>query len=287
MSSFNTSQFNSQAVGSDPPYAIDFAERLLGCLPNNYVDTALNQDFLTRLFTPSAEKLTILNETFDRLYTYVNPFTAPLDWVQWITTEWLSWTLIPAGYPEARQRTLLAHLTADLDGSGRGYHYQRRYTPQGIRNLLLEFGIHGIVTDQPLYAGDFVGNGFLGSIYPAQIGANSPLNVSVLVEYYDPEVIAQHIYLGGFLGTRAPYVQDPGQDLGAFNTGEAGQQQVGGDPPPVSIAPGSIYVYQPPQLVTNDFVMRLLDWERAAGVKFTVQFQTASYRSSIETIVLS
>ena len=257
MGTFGQPQFNQPQPAGPGPYPVDFLDQLIRCLPANYVDRGPggNLDFLQRLLTPNAEDLTQWHSVFDRLYTYLDPFACPLDWLQWITTEWFGWTLIPDNYPEARQRKLLAHLAADMDGSGIGFHYQNRGTVTGVRNLLLEFGVHAIVTDQPPYAGAYLGSDFPGSVYPAMQGSDWPLGVRVVVQYYEPAEQDVNLFSGGYLGA-----------LGA--------------------SPGNVYLKQPAALVNDEFVVKLVEWERAAGVKAVIEWRTSAYQSADRTTVL-
>jgi hypothetical protein len=280
MSALNTDQFNViEPAGPLVAQPVDFLNRLMECLPPNYRPPE-NQDFLRRLFLPNAENLARMHTVFDHLFEYLDPFAAPIDWVKWITTEWMGWTLIPDGYPEARQRKLLAHLLADLDNSGIGYHYQHRYSIAGIRNLLLEFGVHAIVTDAPMYCGGYLGWDNSGSIFPAMVGASpNPLSVRVIVQYYDPSENDQNTYVGGYPGSGPTSTWDSGAALGELNTQGVGVEGVGLDVAVTPVVPGNIFLYQAGQLVTDDFVVRLCEWERAAGTQFLVEWRTARFKS--------
>lgn len=237
-----------QGAGSGQ-FAPDFLNELVSCLPPAYRPPE-HLDFLKRFLTPNAEDLTRWNQVFDNLYTYLDPFICPEDWLDWIIAEWFGWTLIPDGYPISRKRRLLAHLAADLDGSGIGFHYQNRSTITGLRNLLLEFGVHAIVTDAPMYVGGYVGADFPGSLFPAMVAADpSPLGIRVIVQYYDAAHSDLNTYAAGYLGTRDE-------------------------------SSGNVYLQRTAPLVTDDFVVKLVEWERAAGVKAVIEWRTFSYRSA-------
>jgi hypothetical protein len=167
-----------------------FLSTLVESLPPNYRPEEY-RDFLERFLLPSAEDLSRVNETFDRLDTFVYPESAPEDWIDWWLTEVMGWSLIPDGYPLARKRRLLADL---LGVPGFPYkHYKKRYTTVGIKELLREFGVVANVYDRPIYAGGYL----------SDYGVTSPLNVWVRVLYYEPWESPQNNYVGSYMGAYA------------------------------------------------------------------------------------
>jgi hypothetical protein len=186
MSATPQNLFNSFLFGELPPEAevaatldLDFfIQRFVGSFPVNYSQNANPRysnptsatgtylDFWQRFFTPHATDLFNKYTVYQALYTYFYPSSTPLSWLQWLIVEWWGWRLIPAGYPIARQRQLLADLWL---------HYQRRNTVLGIYGLLAEFGVHAIVTDDYLY--------YHG--YYDQPGTGGPLVCFVEVLYMD------------------------------------------------------------------------------------------------------
>jgi phage tail-like protein len=223
-----------------------FLKRLVESMPPAYRPRE-TRDFLERFLLPSAEDLNRVNGVIDVLDTYVLPESAPEDeWLDWILTEWLGWSLVPDGYPVARKRRLLANLAA---------HYKRRYTVgrnttksyvtddtgtaiekqladfesgEGLRLLLREFGIVASVYDRPLYWGSYYG----------EWGVSGPLNVVVRVHYYEPWESPQDNYYGNYYG--------------------------------------STYFYRTTPLITNEFVAALCEWSRPATVQMLIHYVTQS-----------
>jgi phage tail-like protein len=228
-----------------------FLKRLIESMPPPYRPPE-TRDFLERFFAPSAEDLARVNQTIDLLDTYVLPESAPEEWLNWMLTEWMGWTLIPDGYPVLRKRRLLANLHA---------HYKRRYTVgrnttktyvsdvnstaiekqladpeagEGIRLLLREFGIVASVIDRPLYWGSYYG----------EWGVSDPLNVVVRVHYYEPWESPQYTYFGNYYGAS--------------------------------------YFYRTTPLITNAFVAALCEWSRPAGVQMLIHYVTQSAELRVE-----
>ncbi|MBI3654084.1 MAG: hypothetical protein HY231_23890 [Acidobacteria bacterium] len=197
-----------------------FLKRLVESLPAPYRPPE-TRDFLERFLQPSAEDLARVNQTIDLLDAYVLPESAPEEWVSWMLTEWMGWTLVPDGYPLSRKRRLLRNLYL---------HYERRYTVRGVRELLREFGIVAQVYDRPIYTGGYYGT----------YGSRAPLRVRVRVLYYEPFSSPRRVYTGGYIGGRGTYA------------------------------------YTTPQIITDQFVMDLIHWSRAAGVEYLVEFVTNS-----------
>jgi phage tail-like protein len=166
-----------------------FLSRLVESLPAPY-RPAEYRDFIERLLRPSAEDLARVNETLDRLDTYVYPESAPEPWLDWMLAEWWGWSLIPDGYPVERKRRLLSNLHL---------HYKRRYSTLGIKELLAEFGAIAEVYDRPLYSGSYLGS----------YGITSPLNVWVRVLYYEPWESPQDNYIGNYIGHTYAYRTTP------------------------------------------------------------------------------
>ncbi len=172
-----------------------FLERLVESLPPAYRPPE-TEDFLRRFLLPSAEDLAYVNRVFDLLDTYVYPESAPEEWVRWMLTEWMGWTLIPDGYP-----------VGTTDGSGaltRGLrrllknlhlHYKRRYTCVGIRELLREFGVHADVIDRRLFV-----RGFLG-----KRGVSKPLTTWIRVKYVEPFETPRRTHVRGWVGHTSVY----------------------------------------------------------------------------------
>ena len=231
-------------------------------MPSNYVDwsDSGNLDFLQRLLQPNAETLQFVWRIYNAIPTYVSPETANDTWIDWLLQEWFGWTLYPdswkslrADFVLSRKRRLLGHFFGDFDQSGFGLHYPNRGTIPGIKNLLLEFGVHALVTDQPLYAGGYLGADFPGSVFPVNRAANWPLEVRVVVQYYEPAEIDFNTFVGGYLGNPSG---------------------------------GNIYLYDATPYVTDSFVVKLVEWSRAAGVKAVIEWRTAEYQSPESIIVL-
>jgi len=216
-----------------------FLKRLVESMPPAYRPPE-TRDFLERFLAPSAEDLAGVNQIIDLLDTYVLPESMPEQWLDWILTEWMGWTLIPDGYPVARKRRLLANLHA---------HYKRRYTVgrnttksydtieqqladpaagEGIRLLLREFGIVADVYDRPLYWGSYYG----------EWGVSPQLNVLIRVHYYEPWESPQHTYFGDYYGFT--------------------------------------YFYRTTPVITNAFVAALCEWSRPAAVQMVIHFITQS-----------
>jgi hypothetical protein len=230
-------QFDVNAGG------IDYLKRVVDSLPWPYRPPEV-RDFLERVYRPSAEDLARVNWFFDLLYTLVDPYTAPEEWIDWILIEWLGWKLIPEGYPLERKRRFLANLHA---------HYKRRYTTgrntsksyatledrlkdpasgEGIKLLLREFGIFAEVYDQPMFWGGF---------WKQHGAANTPLNVRVRVFGYEAFYHPVRTTVGSFWG------------------------------------PGCFY-HKNKNVITQPFVMALINWSRAAGVRFLVEWVTTPWR---------
>jgi phage tail-like protein len=216
-----------------------FLKRLVESMPPAYRPPE-TRDFLERFLLPSAEDLNRVNGTIDVLDTYVLPESAPEEWVDWMLTEWLGWSLIPDGYPLHRKRRLLRNLHA---------HYKRRYTVgrntaksyvtipeqladpesgEGLKLLLREFGIVAEVFDRPLYVGSYL----------SEVGVGGPLDCVVRVHYYEPWESPLDTFLGGYLG--------------------------------------NIYAYRTTPLITNAFVASLCEWSRPGGVRMVIHFMTRS-----------
>jgi cadmium resistance protein CadD (predicted permease) len=159
----------------------------------------------------------------------------------------------PSQYPIWRQRKLLAHLCADLDDSGIGYHYLNRYTIQGIKNLLLEFGVHAEVYDHTLYVGQYLGSE--DSFYKGS-ASQWPLHVRVIIQYIEPRENDNNTYVGQYLGSLSPLRQ------------------------------GNLYLYSAKPLVTEEFIVKLCQWERAAGVQFLIEWQQTGYESLEESVLV-
>ena len=224
------------------------------------------RDFLERLLLPTAEDLDRVHSTFDAIPSYIEPGTSPGEWLDWILTEWFGWTLIPEGYPVARKRRLLANLHA---------HYKRRYTVAanakagGGSGLLTEGGLQLVAEDgQPLVG--FVGydsidqqladpesgdglrlllrefgivaevydrRSFVGGWY-GSYGSVGPLRVRIRVLGYEPFSSPQQVYTRSFVGGRG------------------------------------LYGHTTRQVITEEFVLALIHWSRAAGVEILVEFIT-------------
>jgi phage tail-like protein len=76
------------------PAVDDWLRMLVETIPANYRPPEV-LDFLQRFVRPDAENLARLHFIYDNLYTYLDPFSCPEDWLPWLTTEWLGWKLMP------------------------------------------------------------------------------------------------------------------------------------------------------------------------------------------------
>jgi hypothetical protein len=159
---------------------VDFSKELVEALPPAYLQ---NRELIEALFLPSAEYCAFVYTFWKTLYTYLTPATAPEEWVRWMLTEWMGWTLIPNGYPLSRLRRLLENLHK---------YYKSRSTPRGIEALLKEFGILANAYDRPLYYGSYYGT---FAVDPW------PLHVRVRIKGYEPFFLPKKTYWGGYLGS--------------------------------------------------------------------------------------
>jgi hypothetical protein len=194
---------------------IDFLREKVDALPAPYL---VYREFWERMFLPSAEYLAFVYSFWKNLYTYLTPATAPEEWVDWMLTEWMGWTLIPDGYPLSRKRRLLENLAS---------YYKTRSTPRGIEALLREFGIVANVYDRPMYWGSYYGD------YGVEPW---PLHVRIRIKGYEPFFSPKRTYWGGYLG---------------------------GD-----------YYHEVTQILTDEFVVALCRWSRAAGTRMLIEWVT-------------
>jgi hypothetical protein len=241
-----------------PAAPVDWITEVVNQLPANYRPPE-NLDFLRRFLTPTAETLQQINEQLDTFVQKINPFTCPLDFLDYWLTETMGWTLFPAlpgGYPEARKRRLLNDLFSAEPSDPNplapalGLIYPRRYTVAGIKALLLEFGIHAVVTDQPQYVGSYMG--LRAGPYRAE-ASQFPLQARIVVQWYEPLASVQNVYVGNYLG---------------------------------HIGAGNLWLYDVRPSVDEAFVLKLAEWSRIAGARFQVEFARGGYKSPNDSVVL-
>jgi hypothetical protein len=206
-------------LGGDQEYFENFLKYYIDTIPPPF-RLPRWREFLERFLWYPALDLANINALLDDLVNYINPATAPEEWIDWIIHEWFGFHLIPDGYPLERKRRLLANLHL---------HFKRRHTPLGLTGLLSEFGIFNEVYDRPLYWGGYYGS----------FGSEWPLHVRVRVLDYEPFELPRNSYYGSYWGHQ--------------------------------------YYHSAKQIITEDFVVALCNWSRAAGVEMLIEFVTASF----------
>lgn len=229
--------------GSTQVGAIDFLKERLACLPGAYYgQEGEYKDFVSRLILQDAEYDAFVYNFWKTLYTYIDPATAPEEWVRWILTEWMGWKLIPAGYPLARLRRLLANLHAHYKRAGTVWPSAAVYdsitgrladpeSGAGILLLLREFGIHGVVTDSPIYP---------DADYYGSYGSEQPLKARVVVQYIEPWETGSASFVGDYYDVTFPH--------------------------------------ESPVIVDIEFVVSLVEWSRPAATLIRTEFVTAVAR---------
>jgi phage tail-like protein len=125
-----------------------------------------------------------------------------------------------------------------------GYPLSRKR--QLLRNLYLHYERRYTVRGVRELLGEF---GVVAEVYDRPIyvggyygsfGSRAPLHARVRVLYYEPFYFPRRAYTGGYIGGRGTYA------------------------------------YTTPQVITEQFVMDLIHWSRAAGVSYLVEFVTSS-----------
>lgn len=239
---------------------VDFLKEQVESMPPAYrIDF---RNFVERLFLPSAEYLAFVYSTWITLYQFLQPRTAPTEWLDWLLTEVMGWTLIPTGYPEEfpvssepavlniGKRRLLQNLHAHYKRRGTVWRSTKTYAtfddrlrdPEsgaGIEMLLREFGIHAQVTDAPLY--------YEGGYY-GEYGSEWPLQARIVVLYFEPWETATESFADDYYGNG--------------------------------------YLHESPVIVTRDFVVDLAHWSRCAGTIIRVEFEVAQVLDENEAALM-
>lgn len=245
----------SYGIGETPVVnGVDFRQKLLESLPPTYRETP---DLLNRLLLPSAEYLAWSYDTWRTLFEKLTPRTAPSDWLDWLLTEVMGWTLIPPGYPEEiasdepppldftpplriGKRRLLQNLHAHYKRRGTVWRSANSYenlslqlsdpaSAAGIEMLLLEFGVHAQVTDSPLYP---------DSDYYGGYGSEWPLQARVVVLWLEPWEVGTESFADDYWG--------------------------------------GAYAHETPLIVTREFVRDLVEWSRTGSTLIHIEFETTS-----------
>ncbi len=102
-----------------------------------------------------------------------------------------------------------------------------------IRRYALR-GVQGILSEFGIFNEVYDRPPFVGGFYGSR-GSRHPLNVRVIVQGYEALIKPQRVTVGNFWG--------------------------------------GTWAYTTPQIITKDFVMALIRWSRAAGVKFLVEWR--------------
>jgi hypothetical protein len=188
---FGQGQFGAEVFGQlTDEYFEEYLNDYVDCIPP-WLRPEESREFLKQFFYYAALDLATKNKTLDDLHYYINPRTSPEPWLDWMIAEWWGWTLIPEGYP-------LDPLGAEITSSpckrrllfNLHRHYKRRYTPQGIKELLEEFGVIADVYDGPIYYGGYYGS----------YGSRHPLAGRIRVLGFEPIEFPRRTFYGGYYG---------------------------------------------------------------------------------------